>query len=125
MKETSDQYYHLANGPKSHVLTLTENLVMTWIYSWIGVVCKYGSNPRGYYVYVLAAIWILAQYAYCAVQYCRSRGHKNQLNSVRILLYRHVVIGRYVTARIGFSVDSDLHEKSLRRIGSLDGAKTM
>ena len=25
---------------------------------------------------------------------------------------------RSVTARIGFSVDSDLHEKSLRRIGS-------
>jgi hypothetical protein len=26
--------------------------------------------------------------------------------------------GRSVTARIGFSVDLDLHEKSLRRIGS-------
>ncbi len=27
-------------------------------------------------------------------------------------------LARSVTARIGFSVDSDLHEKSLRRIGS-------
>jgi hypothetical protein len=27
------------------------------------------------------------------------------------------VVGGYITARIGFSVDSDLHEKLIRRIG--------
>ncbi len=51
-------------------------------------------------------------------QICHSFNHKRDSVADLPHLYATVELCRSVTARIGFSVDSDLHEKLLCRIGS-------